>query len=594
MKHPFDDARLEGSIRAEFCALFDGMGAVVHETDLNGWAKFVNQFAVDLFGYPENRWTSQPNFLHAIAYPADRPRVRAHHKRCARSGEPQQLEYRTVTAGGRVLWMRETLAPVRDYDGRTRSLRGVLWSIDEVRKAQEALAVATAELGGQLADMTYLHELGQRLWAAPEPEPLLAEILRAITSIQRAEMELVRLYEPETGELRVVASIGLPEAFLERYGRVAVGDVACGLAIELGQPVMIEDIEADPIAAPYREPARAGGYRAKYSTLMTARSGQLLGTIATCFREPHRPAKREIRLVELFARQAADFIENARLKQALREADRRKEEAVTALAHEVRNPVQAILNASQALRAQAADDSASADLCDLVIRQARMMGRLAGDLLETSRVGTGRTPLLVESVDVNSAMVKATQSVMTLVQDRRLELTIVPPPAHLSVQADPFRLEQILVNLLTNASHHTEPGGRITLDAWPDRETVAIRVRDTGEGIAPELLPRVFEPFVRAAGGSSPASDGIGIGLTLVKTFAERHGGSVTGQSDGPGRGSEFVVRLPRAAAGDAATVESSAERPATSISKSAPNPGGHSCAQTSGAFSDEQSGAVE
>jgi signal transduction histidine kinase len=170
--------------------------------------------------------------------------------------------------------------------------------------------------------------------------------------------------------------------------------------------------------------------------------------------------------------------------------------------------------------------------------------------METSRVGTGQAPLKPERVDVSSAMAKASQSVSPLALDRRLNLTVVPPPELLSVEADPFRLEQILVNLLTNASHYTEPDGRITVDAWGEGERVAIRVRDNGMGIPAEMLPRIFEPFVQGAGGSSPTGEGIGLGLALVKTLAERQGGNVTAKSDGLGRGSEFVVRLPKARAG--------------------------------------------
>src|SRR5206468_2972531 len=135
-----------------------------------------------------------------------------------------------------------------------------------------------------------------------------------------------------------LVSVGLPDAFLERYGRVRVGDLACGLAIARGGPVIIEDVDAEPHYAPFLESAHIGGYRSDYSTLLVSRSGETLGTIATFFREPHRPSERQIRLVELFARQAADFVENARLQRELREADRRKDEALAVLAHELRNP----------------------------------------------------------------------------------------------------------------------------------------------------------------------------------------------------------------------------------------------------------------
>jgi PAS domain S-box-containing protein len=543
----FDDADPNGTDVTGLRALVDGVDAVIYETDLSGWVRFVNRRAEELFGYPAERWRSQPGFPQAITYHEDRPEVRAQLYQCARHADHRQLEYRIVAADGQLVWVRELVSPSRGAGRAVRSLRSVLWKIDPPRKAVRDLYAAHLQLTEQLDEMTELRELSQRLLVTLELPPLLEEILAATAAIQGAEIGMVRLYDPARRDLRIVASMGLPKEFLERYGRVSVDDVACGLAIQQGAPVIIEDVEADTAAAAFFEPARIGGYRAKYSTLLTGRTGELLGTIATCFREPHRPSDREVRLVELFARQAADFVENARLKEALRESDRRKDEALAALAHEIRNPLNVILATSHVLRAEAADGSRSVELCELITREARLLARLVGELIEASRVGIGQTPLQPESVDVGSAMAKATQSVFPIVEDRRHELAVVPPPGPITVEADPFRLEQILVNLLVNASQYTDPGGRIILDAWEEAEQAAIRVRDTGAGISADLLPRIFEPFVRGDGESRHAQSGLGLGLALVKTFAERQGGNVTATSEGPGRGSEFVVRLPKA-----------------------------------------------
>jgi signal transduction histidine kinase len=285
------------------------------------------------------------------------------------------------------------------------------------------------------------------------------------------------------------------------------------------------------------------------STVVTTRRGELLGTTATCFRSPYRPEDRDIRLIELATHQAADFIENSLRAESLREADRRKEEALAALAHEIRNPLSVIMNAGQALQLKVADDSRSAELCELVVRHARQMVRLAGELIESSRAGATAARMEVERVDVHQAIVKAIEAVTQTIEDRRHELRLVAPSEPLAVAADPFRLEQILVNLLLNAAQYTAPGGRITLEAWGEGHLAAIRVRDTGLGISAELLPRIFDPFVR--GASEPFGNGppynLGLGLALVKFFAERHGGNVTAASEGTGRGSAFTLRLPKA-----------------------------------------------
>jgi signal transduction histidine kinase len=180
----------------------------------------------------------------------------------------------------------------------------------------------------------------------------------------------------------------------------------------------------------------------------------------------------------------------------------------------------------------------------MVTHQVDSMARLANELIESSRVGTGATPIQLQSIDVRSAMADATQSIVSLVQARQHNLAVVSPPETIRVQADPFRLEQILVNLLVNACNYTDPGGAITLDAWDEGEQAAIRVRDTGAGLTADLIPRIFEPFFRVNGEARSPGSGLGLGLALVKAFAERQGGTVTAASDGPGRGSEFILRL--------------------------------------------------
>jgi PAS domain S-box-containing protein len=525
--------------------LIDGIDAVVYEATPSGWVRFINCRGLELFGYSEKRWLSQPRFWETIAHVDDRPIVRDRFYQCVRHGHPKELEHRVVKSDGKFVWVRGTFTAGRNVTGQVASVRTVLW-VDRPRRAERQLSIARQELSDRLADMVQLHDLSQRLWVSRDLEPLLEEILRAATSIQGADMGLVRLYDPVYGDLRIVASVGLPPEYLERYRRVPTAHAASGMAIEQGRPVLIEDVEADPAAAPYREAARLAGYRAKYTTLLASRSGEPLGTIASCFCQPHRPPEREMRLVELFARQAADFIDNARLYRTLQEADRYKDDALATLAHELRNPLSVISNAAQLLRMVRHDELKPGPVGELIGRQVDFMTRLTSDLLETACAGRREIELRLEPVEIRSAMARAAESVGTLVEERRHGLSVLVPPEPIWVEADPVRLEQVFVNLLVNASRYTEPGGKLTMEATSGEDEVSVRVRDTGVGIAPELLDRVFDAFVRGSGSASPAGTGLGLGLTLVRRLVERHGGTVTATSDGPGKGSEFVVRLPR------------------------------------------------
>jgi CheY-like chemotaxis protein/nitrogen-specific signal transduction histidine kinase len=249
-------------------------------------------------------------------------------------------------------------------------------------------------------------------------------------------------------------------------------------------------------------------------------------------------------LVELYARHAAGVVEHARLHRELRDADRRKDEFLAMLAHELRNPLGAILGAAQVLNLDDAERSGVGESRGVILRQGRHMTRLIDDLLDVSRIRRGTLPLSKVPVEVEKAVDQAVEAVRPLIDARGHELTVSLPDGPLWLEADPVRLQQILVNLLTNAARYTEPGGRIALEVCREADDLVLRVRDNGIGIAPEALPCIFGLFTQAATGANQSREGLGIGLALVRSLVELHGGSVSVSSPGPGRGSEFVVRL--------------------------------------------------
>lgn len=234
-------------------------------------------------------------------------------------------------------------------------------------------------------------------------------------------------------------------------------------------------------------------------------------------------------------------------EERLREADRRKDEFLAMLAHELRNPLAAIAGALQLLRRQGwpgPDDERGWSL-DVLERQSAHLAHLIDDLLDVSRVSRGKIRLRRERLDARAVLQRAAEAVRVPALERRHELRLALPDEPVWVEADPTRLEQVLVNLLANAVKYTEPGGRIDLSADRDGADWAFRVQDTGAGIAPEVLPHIFEPFLQAAKTLDRAQGGLGIGLTLVRRLIELHGGRVSAESAGLGYGSAFVVRLP-------------------------------------------------
>ena len=235
----------------------------------------------------------------------------------------------------------------------------------------------------------------------------------------------------------------------------------------------------------------------------------------------------------------------------LAELDRRKDEFLAMLSHELRNPLAPIVNAALLLRLHSnrnrlhgIENPILQQSAAIIERQAGQLTRIVDELLEVSRISTGRIQLRQERIAVGVVVENAVATVRSLFDQRRHELTVSLPPQTIWVHADSARLEQVVVNLLTNAAKYTDPGGHIWLTVQQEGEQAVLRVRDTGVGIAPEILPRIFDLFTQAERSLDRSQGGLGIGLALVQRLVEMHGGTVAASS-ALGQGSEFVVRLP-------------------------------------------------
>jgi PAS domain S-box-containing protein len=233
---------------------------------------------------------------------------------------------------------------------------------------------------------------------------------------------------------------------------------------------------------------------------------------------------------------------------ARREAEassRAKDEFLAVLSHELRNPLAPIRSAVELLRGRAAGDPELAFARDVIERQIGAMARLLDDLLDVNRLSRGRMELRVESVALATVVADAVETARPAVESGRHELALELPAEPVVLRGDPLRLAQVFTNLLNNAARHMDPGGRIRVRATRDEDHVTVSVLDTGRGIDPEMLPTLFGMFVQAPGGSP---GGIGVGLAIAKGLVELHGGTIEARSQGHGKGSEFVVRLPVAA----------------------------------------------
>jgi len=240
------------------------------------------------------------------------------------------------------------------------------------------------------------------------------------------------------------------------------------------------------------------------------------------------------------------FVDVTLLKEAeaaLMEADRRKDEFLALLSHELRNPLMPILTAAQLLKSRV-EGEASREL-EVITRQARHLARLVDDLIDVSRVARGKVTITRRPMELAGVLSKALEANRPLLDARNHAVTVEVPTHGLRVEADEVRLTQVFSNLLANAGRYTPPGGHVTIMATRENGEIVTRVRDTGVGIDAGLLPYVFDLFVQGARGPDRADGGLGLGLPLARTLTELHGGTVSVSSEGAGKGSEFVVRLP-------------------------------------------------
>jgi signal transduction histidine kinase len=284
--------------------------------------------------------------------------------------------------------------------------------------------------------------------------------------------------------------------------------------------------------------------------------GQTAGTLVFYYRSPHRFSEVEVRVATALSNLAATAISTAELYEEIKTNDNRKDEFLAMLSHELRGPLAAVNNAVTVLKLSR--DPENRDWAgDVLERQVKQFARLIEDLLDVSRLTGGKIQLREEFLDATSILDHAVETTRPLMSDRKHKLVVSIERDNLPLYADAARLEQILVNLLTNAATYTDDGGSVSLRAARERDLIVIKVKDTGVGIDPEKLPEMFKLFAQGERSIARSQGGLGIGLTIVQKLTEMHGGTILASSDGLGKGSEFVLKLPAAKRPKAGSPES-------------------------------------
>jgi PAS domain S-box-containing protein len=435
----------------------------------------------------------------------------------------------------------------------------------ELRESEARLFGILEHSAADLKAMRRLNEIGTR--CAKDGDNVggcLKEILSVAIEISGADKGNIQLLDYETGGLNLAAHSGFDESFQDFFANAPHGNSACGTAIAAHQRVIVEDITESEIFAGKTslEILLSADVRAVQSVPLLSSSGKLLGVISTHFSESHRPSEQELRLMDLLARQTADYLERKQveeereqllsreheLRHSAEEANRLKDEFLAIMSHELRNPLNVILGyAELLLRMEEIKGSPNLQrMADAVKRNAVAQSKLIRDLLDLSRLRSGKLELNRETISPVASIENAIETVRIEAEGKEIDIEVFAPEDMLFVQADPVRLEQIIWNLLNNSVKFTPRGGRITVRLEEEADEIVLTVSDNGQGIDSSFLPHIFEIFRQADAGTSRSQSGMGIGLAVVQQLVELHGGSVSADSGGKGKGATFTIRLPR------------------------------------------------
>ncbi|WP_167784902.1 ATP-binding protein [Ramlibacter rhizophilus] len=458
---------------------------------------------------------------------------------------------------GRRFALSAELVPLRMTGGDVTHVMAVATDVTEAVLAREKAEAAAR-------GAAFLSEAGRLLNSSLDLGQTLSQLARLATPTL-ADYCIVDLVEAD-GSVRRVAA-----AHADRLGQPILDEMAnfppvpgspqpARRVLDSGEPELLPELDADLLAERSLDPVhhqllRRLGVRSHLAVPM--RSGhRIVGAISLGYVLARRYRPEDIPLAEALASRAAVAIDNARLygalarsEAALRELDRRKDEFIAVLAHELRNPLSAISNVGWALRSQALRPEMERSV-NILARQTGRLTGLVNDLMDVSRITRGLVVLRPREVDLRELIDRALESVQVLVQDQGHAVTVECPDTAVPVRGDPARLEQIVVNLLGNAVKYTDPGGRIRVSLRTTQDRAVLQVHDPGIGIAPEFLPRIFDMFAQAEPGLSRSRGGLGIGLTIARRLVELHGGRIEASSVGVGQGATFTVELPLASPG--------------------------------------------
>src|SRR5690606_23132702 len=409
---------------------------------------------------------------------------------------------------------------------------------------RHAREVTQAAIARQRAEglLRLLSEAAEHILTASTPDDLVRGLFEKIREPLGVDAFLNYMVDVSVNKLELASCAGIPEDKLDLFNEPPFDTSADGSAIVERKPVHATSLQQS--MEPSAQILKSIGFRACSCHPLLAEY-QLLGTL--CFASRTKDAFRvdELDFLRTVSHDATAAFERLRNMQKMREDDRRKDEFLATLAHELRDPLAPLSNVLELMKRSKGRDDILEQVRETIDRQLSHLVQLVDDLLDMSRITRNRLDLRKRRVELSSIIHQALDAARPMAASVKHELHVALPPEPVFLNADPVRLVQVFVNLLTNSCKYTRPGGHIWLSAEVQEDQVVVRVRDTGIGIPRNKLASVFEMFSQLPAARDLSQGGLGIGLTLVKRLVSMHGGTVEASSAGAGLGTEFIVRLP-------------------------------------------------
>ncbi|HEY3519121.1 MAG TPA: GAF domain-containing protein [Gammaproteobacteria bacterium] len=523
-----------------------------------GWQEHTGQAPEDARQF---RWLE-------MVHPEDRERTRRIFLDATALQEAFVLDFRVRRRHGEYRWMLVAGRPRYHESGEFAGLVGSVIDAHERKLAENALRESEALLAGQK----------EAFQAAMDGKPLAAclhELVRtAVAHFGGHTRAAFYLLDEATGSTLHHVT-GMSDEYAQLIAGFTIGpdSLASGLALHRGTPVITPDVDEDPRWDNWKWLARDHGYRGCWSFPVQTPGGPMLGTFSLYFSEPRSPTPEDLNVVGSLAQAAGIVIsryseaaERARAEQALTEANRRKDEFLAVLGHELRNPLAPLSTATDLLENARKQPELIDKVRPMMRRQVDHLSRLVDDLLDISRISRGYAELHRAPLDLREAVESAVEQSRPAIAALRHTLSVELGDTPLRVDGDFQRLTQVFCNLLANAAKYSDPGGEIAMRAAPDADAAVVSIKDRGFGIPKDRVAGLFEMFSQVPEHRAlVGGGGLGIGLALCRQLVELHGGAIEVRSEGLGSGSEFVVRVPLAAGACDEAEPPAAERSAAS-----------------------------